>query len=164
LEVFVLRPCVVAGPKAHALADAMPWKRLPGPVRAVARAVPLLKPVVPDPGFPLQLVHHDDVATAIALAATAPVPPGAYNIAAGGEVTITDVANALGGRGVRVPASAASAASAAISHLPFVPSLVEWLHVARTSVVMDTRKAQRELGWHPTHSSAETLAALAQAV
>ena len=29
LEVFVLRPCIVAGPKATALADAMPWNRLP---------------------------------------------------------------------------------------------------------------------------------------
>jgi UDP-glucose 4-epimerase len=164
LEVFVLRPCIVAGPEALALADAMPWQRLPGPVRALARAVPGLKPVVPDPGFPLQLVHHDDVATAIALAATAPVPPGAYNIAGSGEVTIADVAEALGGRPVRVPASAASAASAAISRLPFVPSVLEWLHVARTSVVMDTRKAKRELGWLPTHSSAQTLAALAKPV
>jgi nucleoside-diphosphate-sugar epimerase len=164
LEVFVLRPCIVAGPEALALADAMPWKRLPGPLRAVARALPVLKPVVPDPGFPLQLVHHDDVATAIALAATAPVPPGAYNIAGSGEVTIDDVAEALGGRPVRVPATAASAASAAVSRLPFLPSVLEWLHVARTSVVMDTRKAKRELGWRPTHSSAETLAALAKAV
>jgi UDP-glucose 4-epimerase len=113
--------------------------------------------------FPLQLVHQN-VATAIALAATAPVPPGAYNSAANGEVTIADVAKALGGRPVRVPATAASAASAAISRLPFVPSIGEWLHVARTSVVTDTRKAQRELGWHPTHLSAETLAALAKKV
>jgi nucleoside-diphosphate-sugar epimerase len=165
LEVFVLRPCIVAGPHAPALTDAMPWtglKRLPAPMRAVARAVPVLKPVVPDPGFPLQPVHHDDVA--IALAASAPVPPGAYNIAANGEVTIADVATALGGRPVRVPASAASAASAAISWLPSAPALVEWLHVARTSVVMDTRKAQRDLGWRPTHSSTETLAALAKTV
>src|SRR5690349_11557664 len=28
LEVFVLRPCVVAGPNATALADAMPWNQL----------------------------------------------------------------------------------------------------------------------------------------
>ena len=112
----------------------------------------------------MQLVHHDDVATAIALAATAPVPPGANNIAGNGEVKIADVANALGGRPVRVPATAASAGSAAISRLPFVPSAVEWLHVARTSVVMDTGKTQRQLGWRPTHSSAETLAALAKAV
>ncbi len=164
LEVFVLRPCIVAGPNATALADAMPWNQLPGPARAAVKAVPILKPVVPDPGFPLQLVHHDDVATAIALAATAPAPPGAYNLAGDGEVTLSEVARALGGRPVRVPAVAASAASAAISRVPLVPYMVEWLHTARTSVVMDTTKAKAQLGWRPLHSSADTLAALAAAV
>lgn len=164
LQVFILRPCVVAGPKAPALSDLMPWNQLPGPLRAVARAVPVFKPVVPDPGFPLQLVHHDDVATAIALAATAPAPPGAYNIAGDGEVSITDVAKALGGRPVRVPAAAASAASAVVARLPFLPSLLEWLHTARASVVMDTTKAKQELGWRPTHTSSETLATLAAAM
>ena len=164
LEVFILRPCIVAGPRATALADAMPWNQLPAPVRAVAGAIPALKPVVPDPGYPLQLVHHDDVAAAIALAATAPAPPGAYNIAGDGLITVSEVAKALGGRPVRVPAAAASVASDAISRLPFVPSALEWLHAARTSVVMDTTKAKTQLGWQPTYSSAETLAALAAAL
>jgi UDP-glucose 4-epimerase len=164
LEVFILRPCIVAGPEATALADAMPWNKLPGPVRAVAKVAPILKPVVPDPGVPLQLVHHDDVAAAIALAATTPAPPGAYNLAGDGVVTVSELAKALGGRPVRVPAAAASAASAAIARVPFVPSLLEWLHIARTSVVMDTTKAKTQLGWRPVHSSAETLAALASAV
>lgn len=164
LEIFVLRPCIVAGPEAPLLAEAMPWNRLPGPLRAVAKMVPILKPVVPDPGFPLQLVHHDDVAEAIALAATAPAPPGPYNIAGDGVVTVAEVAKALGGRPVRVPAAAASAASAAVSRLPFIPSMLEWLHVARASVVMDTAKAKEELGWRPVYSSAETLAALASAM
>jgi len=163
LEVFILRPCIVAGPEATALADAMPWNQLPAPVRALTKVAPILKPVVPDPGIPLQLVHHDDVAEAIALAATAPAPPGAYNIAGDGVVTVSELAKALGGRPVRVPAVAASAASAAISRVPFVPSMLEWLHVARTSVVMDTAKARTQLGWRPVHSSAETLAALASA-
>jgi len=161
LEVFILRPCIVAGPDAPALADAMPWSRLPAPVRAISKALPVLKPVIPDPGFPLQLVHHDDVAAAIALAAVAPAPPGAYNIAGDGLVTVSDVAKAFGGRPVRVPGAAASAASAALSRLPFIPSALEWLHVARTSVVMDTSKAKRDLGWEPRYTSAETLAALA---
>lgn len=164
LEVFILRPCIVAGPKAQMLADAMPWNQLPAPVRAVAGAIPVLKPVVPDPGYPLQLVHHDDVAAAIALAATAPAPPGAYNIAGDGLITVSEVAKAFGGRPVRVPAAAASAASEAISRLPFIPSALEWLHAARTSVVMDTTKAKTQLGWQPTYSSAETLAALAAAL
>jgi len=159
LEIFILRPCIVAGPEALTLADSMPWNRLPGPLRAVAKMMPILQPVVPDPGFPLQLVHHDDVAAAIALAATAPTPPGSYNIAGDGVVTVADVAKVLGGRPVPVPA-----ASAAVSRLPSIPSLLEWLHVARTSVVMDTAKAKTELGWRPVHSSAETLAALASAV
>ncbi|AXO22515.1 SDR family oxidoreductase [Mycobacterium avium subsp. hominissuis] len=167
LEVFVLRPCIVAGPGATALADAMPWNQLPGPLRAIVKAVqaiPVLKPVVPDPGYPLQLVHHDDVASAIALAATAPAPPGAYNIAGDGVVTVADVAKALGGRPVRVPAVAATAASAAISKAPLVPSMLEWLHTARTSMVMDTTKAKTQLGWRPVHTSAQALAALASAV
>ena len=164
LEKFVLRPCIVAGPSATAMADAMPWNQLPGPLRAVVKAVPILKPVVPDPGLVLQLVHHDDVAVAIALAATTPAPPGVYNIAGDGVVTVADVARALGGRPVRVPAVAASAASAAISRVPLVPAMLEWLHGARTSVVMDTTKARSQLGWQPLHSSAETLAALASAV
>lgn len=164
LEVFILRPCIVAGPKAPALADAMPWNRLPAPVRAVTTAIPLLKPVVPDTGVPMQLVHHDDVASAIALAATTPAPPGAYNLAGDGLITISDVARALGGRPVRVPAATATAASAALARLPHVPSALEWLHSTRTSVVMDTTKAKTQLGWQPLHSSSETLATLASAL
>ncbi|MGK8488360.1 NAD-dependent epimerase/dehydratase family protein [Nocardia asiatica] len=162
LEVFVLRPCIVAGPKAPALHD-LPWEKLPRPLRALARSNPLFKPLIPDPGHPLQLVHHDDVAAAIALAATADAPPGAYNIAGDGALTLSDVATALGGRPVRVPAVAASAASAAIARLPFVPATLEWLHIMRTPVVMDTSRAKRELGWKPAHTAADTLAALSAA-
>jgi nucleoside-diphosphate-sugar epimerase len=45
-----------------------------------------------------------------------------------------------------------------------VPSALEWLHSARTSMVMDTTKAKRDLGWQPTYTSAETLEALAEAL
>jgi nucleoside-diphosphate-sugar epimerase len=164
LEVYVLRPCIVAGPKAPTLATAMPWNQLPGPVRRVAQAVPLLRPPFPDPGIPLQLVHHDDVATAIALAATTSAPPGAYNLAGDGVVSMSDVAEALGARPVRVPRVAASAASEVIARLPFVPSALEWLHVGRTSVVMDTAKAKSRLGWTPKYTAAETLSALGEAI
>ena len=160
LEVFILRPCIVAGPHAHMLVEALPWNRLPY-LNSAARVLPVLKPPVPDPGTPLQLVHHDDVAAAIALAATGSAPPGAYNIAGDGVVSVSDVASALGGRPVRVPAVAAEAASAVLSRLPLLPSAAEWLHSARTSVVMDTKKAKTQLGWTPQFSSAETLQALA---
>ena len=161
LEVYVLRPCIVAGPKAPALADAMPWNQLPGPVRRITQALPLLKPPFPDPGTPLQLVHHDDVATAIALAATTSAPPGAYNIAGDGVVSMSEVARSLGARPVPVPRAAATVASEVIARLPFVPSVLEWLHVGRTSVVMDTTKARTQLGWRPKFTAAQTLSALA---
>jgi nucleoside-diphosphate-sugar epimerase len=164
LEVFVLRPCIVAGPKAPALAEAMPWNQLPGPVKRVAQALPLLKPPFPDPGTRLQLVHHDDVATAIALAATTSGSPGAYNIAGDGVLSMSDVAEALGARPFRLPQAAATAASEVIARLPFVPSTLEWLHVGRTSVLMDTAKAKSRLGWTPKYSAAETLSALGEAI
>ncbi len=164
LEVFVLRPCVVAGPKAPALADAMPWNRLPGGVRRITQSIPVLKPPMPDPGTPLQLVHHDDVAAAIALAVTADAPPGAYNIAGDGVLSMSDVGAALGARPVKVPKAAAVATSEVLARLPFVPSALEWLHAGRASVVMDTQKAKTQLGWQPKYSAAETLSALADAV
>lgn len=159
LEVFILRPCVVAGPHAHALIDALPWN--PKSYLQTTRGLGFLKPPVPDPGVPVQLVHHDDVAAAIAVAATGSAPPGAYNIAGDGVVSVSDVAAALGGRPVRVPAVAATATSAVIARLPIVPSAAEWLHAARTPVVMDTSKAKTGLGWTPRYTSAQTLAALA---
>ncbi|KUI32872.1 epimerase [Mycobacterium sp. IS-1742] len=165
LEVYVLRPCIVAGPKAPALADAMPWNQLPGPARRVTQALPLLKPPFPDPGTPLQLVHHDDVAAAIALAVTtSSAPPGAYNIAGDGVLSMSDVAQALGARPVRVPRVAAVVTSEVMSRLPFVPSVLEWLHAGRTSVVMDTSKARDQLGWTPRYTAAETLSSLASTI
>jgi nucleoside-diphosphate-sugar epimerase len=157
LEVYVLRPCIVAGPKAPALAQAMPWNHGPGILRTAVRTAM----VVPDPGVPLQLVHHDDVAAAIALAVTTSAPPGAYNIAADGVVTVSEVVSAFGGHAVRVPHVMATAASEVMAHLPFVPALAEWLHTMRAPAIMDTTKATTLLGWTPTHSCAETLDALA---
>jgi UDP-glucose 4-epimerase len=164
LEVFVLRPCIVAGPKAPAFAEAMPWRQLPGPVRQLVEALPLLKPPFPDPGTPLQLVHHDDVGSAIALAATTSAPAGAYNIAADGLISMSQVAEALGARPVRVPKVAVTATSEVIARLPFVPSALEWLHAGRASVVMDTSKAKTQLGWTPKYTAAKTLSALAESL
>ena len=164
LEVFVLRPCIVAGPKAPALAEAMPWNQLPGAVRKLTQALPVLKPPFPDPGTPLQLVHHDDVAAAIALAATTSAAPGAYNLAGDGVLSMSDVGAALGARPVPVPRLVMSAASEVVARLPFVPSALEWLHVGRTSIVMDTTKAKSQLGWTPKYTAAETLSGLAESL
>ncbi|MDT5205235.1 MAG: UDP-glucose 4-epimerase, partial [Mycobacterium sp.] len=77
---------------------------------------------------------------------------------------MSDVADALGARPIRVPRAAAVATSKVISRLPFVPSALEWLHAGRTSVVMDTSKAKQQLHWRPKYSAAETLSALASSL
>jgi nucleoside-diphosphate-sugar epimerase len=77
---------------------------------------------------------------------------------------MSDIAETLGARPFRLPQVAATAASEVISRLPFVPSALEWLHVGRTSVVMDTAKAKSDLGWTPKYTAAETLSALGQAI
>jgi UDP-glucose 4-epimerase len=164
LEVFVLRPCIVAGPKATALADAMPWNRVPSAFRSITRAIPLLKLPLPDPGIALQLAHHDDVAAAIALAATTSAPPGAYNIAGDDKVTLSNIAAALGGRPIRVPAATATIGSAVVARLPFLPPEAAIFHLGRTSLLMDTDKAKSLLGWTPKYTAAQTLEALAGAV
>jgi UDP-glucose 4-epimerase len=166
LDVYVLRPCIVAGPRAPALADAMPWRqlgdKLPGPLRAVANVVQGVLPLMPDTGVGLQLVHHDDVAEAIALAATGRGRPGAYNLAGDGVVSLTEIAHATGTRAVRVPQAAATTASAVLARLPMVPASAEWIHAARSSVVMSTERAKQELGWQPRYTAEQTLAALAE--
>ena len=168
LDVYVLRPCIVAGPTATALADSMPWNQagqwLSSLVRSGARVSPVLRPLVPDPGVPLQLVHPDDVASAVVAVVLGRGSPGAYNLAGPGEVSLSEVAGALGGRGVRVPRTLTVAASQALARVPLVPAAAEWVHSVRTSMVMDTTRATLELGWTPTFTSAQALAAMAEAV
>lgn len=165
LAVYVLRPCIVAGPRAPALADAMPWRqlgdKLPGPLRGVANVVQGVLPLMPDTGVGLQLVHHDDVADAIALSALGRGEPGAYNLAGDGLVTLSQVAKATGTRSIRVPQAAAVAASTVLARLPMVPASAEWIHATRASVVMSTARAKDLLGWRPRYSAEQTLEALA---
>ena len=166
LEVYVLRPCIVAGPKATALADSMPWRqfreRLPAVLRPAAGLIEGMLPLMPDPGVTMQLVHHDDVAAAIALAVSGAGAPGAYNLAGDGEISLREVAEATGTRSIRVPRILAVAASRVVAGLPMLPAAAEWIHVVRSSVVVDTSRAKNELGWRPQYTSRETLAALAE--
>ncbi|MBS1887949.1 MAG: NAD-dependent epimerase/dehydratase family protein [Actinobacteria bacterium] len=162
LEAYVFRPCVVAGPRAPMLIEqTVAAARLGDPAprlrRQVLERIPLLRPVLPDAGVPLQLVHHDDVAAALAAAVEGRGEPGAYNLAAGGEITIADIARALGWRSVRVPRPALGVGTAVAGRLAFVSPQLEWATALTTPVIMDTAKARRELGWEPRFDAAETL-------
>ncbi len=160
-EAYVFRPCIVAGPDARAMFEAIPYiqlsDRMPGAVRRVLELMPALKPVLPDPGVPFQLVHHDDVATAMRAAILGRGAPGVYNLAGPGTLTMSDLAAALGWYSVPVPDLAVGAAAELVARLPFVPAEAQWIESARTPVLMDSAKARRELHWRPRHDARETL-------
>jgi nucleoside-diphosphate-sugar epimerase len=160
-EGYAFRPCIVAGPDALALLENIPYVQLtdkmPSAVVRALELMPALKPVLPDPGVPFQLVHHDDVATALRAAVLGRGEPGIYNLAGPGELTMSDLASALGWYSVPMPEIAVDAAAELVARLPFVPAEAQWIEAVRTPVLMDTAKARRELRWRPRHDAHETL-------
>jgi len=132
-------------------------------VRSLFDQVPILKPVLPDPGVPFQLVHHDDVALAMRAAVLGRGAAGVYNLAGRGEVTMRDLADALGYYTVPVPELALDATAEVIARLPFLPDEASWIEAARIPVLMDTAKARSQLAWRPRHDALDTLKATVEA-
>lgn len=163
LATYVFRPCIVAGPDAPMLVEQIPYvrlgERLPSAVRALFDAVPVLKPVIPDPGVPFQLVHHDDVASAMRAAVLGRGKAGVYNLAGPGELTMRDFADALGWYSVPLPELMVDATAEIVARLPFLPDEASWIEAFRTPVIMSTAKARRELKWRPRHDALDTLRA-----
>jgi len=158
---YVLRPCIVAGPSAPLLIDSLPYtqlsERLPGPVASLLDGVPILRPVLPDPGVPFQLVHHDDVASAIRAAVIGRGAPGAYNIAGSGRLTVRQLAEELGWYSIPIPELAVDAAADIVARLGFLPTQAQWIAAFREPVIMSTSKARRDLRWRPRHGALQTL-------
>lgn len=162
IDAYVYRPCIVAGPTALALIEEIPYvqlgEKLPKTLMKALGAMPLLKPVIPDPGVPFQLVHEDDVASALVAGVIGKGKPGTYNLAGEGDVTTTDLARALGWYAVPIPELAMDATVKIVSSLPLMPARASWLSAIRVPVLMDTSKAKAELDWQPQYDAFETLA------
>ncbi|MDQ3935792.1 MAG: NAD-dependent epimerase/dehydratase family protein [Actinomycetota bacterium] len=162
LDTYVLRPCIVGGPESLALLDDNPYIRIghqmpDGLMRGLGR-FRRLKPVVPDAGEAVQLVHADDVADAIVAAVLGRGRPGAYNIAGDGTVSLTDIARELGWYPVNVPRRAMVTAARGVAALPKAPAEIQFFtNLVQRSVAMDTSKARTELGWQPRHRAEEVL-------
>ncbi len=165
---YVFRPCIVAGPDAVSLVESIPYVQLsdkmPAAMRRVLELMPILKPVIPDPGVPFQLVHHDDVAAALEAAVLGRGDPGVYNLAGDGTITLADLADALGWYSVPVPDLAVDAAAELVARLPFIPDEAQWIESGRRPVIMDTTRARMQLGWEPRHDARETLRQMVSAV
>ena len=166
-HAWVFRPCVVAGPKAQTLLEEMPYVRmseqLPDAVTRLLDSVPILKPVLPDPGTPFQLVHEDDVASAFVAGVHGRGSPGPYNLAGNGTLTFSDLGDALGWYTVPLPGAAVATSADLIARIPNLPAIVAWIHSVRKPVLMKTDRAKKELGWKPEYTSRATLKELVAA-
>lgn len=165
-SAYVFRPCIVAGPRAQTLLDEIPYVRIadsmPDAIARVIGALPILKPVIPDPGTRFQLVHEDDVASAFVAGVLGKGAPGPYNLAAGGTLRARDLAAAMGWYSVPIPELAVDVTAEVIAKLP-TPAQLSWIHSVRKEVLMKTDRAKKELGWKPKHGSKATLNQLVKA-
>jgi nucleoside-diphosphate-sugar epimerase len=156
--LYLLRPSIVVGPhvvgaKAH----------VPQPVAAVGRLawaglsrlpLPVAAPV---PDLPLQLVHEDDVGQALLRCVVAAGPPGAYNIAGDGVLSMRDVAREVGVLPLPALAGPVRLAARVVTMLPFLPSVAEWVAAAAQPAIMDCGRAKKQLGWRPRYSGMSAL-------
>jgi UDP-glucose 4-epimerase len=158
-ETFVFRPPFVGGPNAHALLLVLPPVQIAPklPALPLVERLSRLTHLLPDFGVPLQIVHVEDVAAALCAGVAGTGPPGVYNIAAPGELTMTDIADALGWRVVRLPQAVAHGVAQIQRRLPAAPAMSDWVQSLTVPVIMSTAKAERELGWRPTRDAATTL-------
>ena len=158
LDLYLLRPPVVLGP--HTIGGK---QLLPGPLAPLGRRLPLRRLPVPlpavVPAVPLQLIHEDDVGSALLQCVVAAGPPGAYNIAADDVVTAVDVAREAGFLPIALPARAAHVPARALSRLPFLPQQAGWVEAFSHPAVMDTSLAKSQLGWSPRYSALEAVRA-----
>ena len=136
---------------------------MPDPVARLLGSLPVLKPVIPDPGIRFQLVHEDDVASAFAAAVRGLGEPGPYNLAGGGILTMSDVADALGWYSVPVPKPLVDATAEVATRLPLMPETVAWIHSVRKPVLMKTDRAKKQLRWRPKYTGRAALKEMADA-
>ncbi|HLM09375.1 MAG TPA: NAD-dependent epimerase/dehydratase family protein [Thermoleophilaceae bacterium] len=158
---YAFRPCIVAGPEAQMMLEEIPFFRLseamPDAVARLLGSLPVLKPVIPDPGTPFQLVHEDDVASAFSAGVRGLGEPGPYNLAGAGTLTMSDLADALDWYSLRVPRPLVEATAEIATRLPLMPDSVAWIHSVKKPVLMKTDRAKRLLRWRPKHTASATL-------
>ena len=163
LGLYLLRPPVVLGPHAVGAKSTLVARLLPVGQRAarVARRVPLHLPVlVPD--LPLQVIHEDDVGSALLQCIVGAGPPGAYNIAADGLLTGADLARELGLHPVTIGSRLLGGLARRVAALPapaFLPPAASWAEAVSHPAIVDAGKAKRELHWTPRFTALESLRA-----
>ena len=163
LALYLLRPPIVLGPHAVGAKDALPAPVAALVQRMLSLAGRLPVPIpVPAPDMPMQFIHEDDVGQALLRCVVADGPPGAYNVAGDGVLTVADVVRELGLTPLPLPAGMVQGAARAAAQIPlpaFAPPVSEWFEAASHPAIMDTTKAKQELGWRPQYTALDALRA-----
>ena len=138
LALYLLRPPIVLGPHAVGAKDL-----LPGPVATIGRPLaglvrrsPVPLPALA-PQLELQVIHEEDVGQAFLRCVVADGPPGVYNIAADGVLTVAQLAREVGLAPLPVPGRPVQAAARVAAALPFLPPMAEWVEAASHPAIMD---------------------------
>ena len=103
-----------------------------------------------------QIVHSHDVGEAFRLGIVGDAR-GAFNLATEPVLDAAEIGRILQARPVPVSSKVARAAADLSWKLRLQPVSPGWLDLSRQVPIMDTTKAQTELGWTPEHGAEETL-------
>ena len=120
-----------------------------------------LIPVLPIPRqLRMQCVHTDDLAELYRLAICRDDARGAYNAAVDPVLDGASFGAMLGARPVAAPAALVRAGAAAAFKLRLQPSEPGWVDMGLQVPLMDSSRAQRELGWEPRRTADEAFGEL----
>jgi UDP-glucose 4-epimerase len=161
VAAYLFRSCVVGGPESLALVRDNPYRllaaRLPAALRRAGSR--MFRPLVLDAGVPMQLVHAADVVEAFLAGILGIGSPGAYNLAAPEELSISEVSRALGWPVLRIPRGVARAGRGLAELTPWTPPELQFYsHLLSEPVLVDCTRARKELGWQPRHDGGSVLA------
>jgi nucleoside-diphosphate-sugar epimerase len=159
--LYLLRPPIVLGPHAVGAKDALPGPlaRAGSTLLGLVNRLPIPLPVLAA-DIRVQLIHEEDVGSALLKCVLGEGPPGAYNIAGDGELSGPDIARELGFSPIPVPGRVVQSAARVASSLPrppLAPPATEWVEALSHPAIMDTTKARQELGWRPRYTALEAL-------
>jgi len=142
VETIILRPCNIVGPTV---------RNAPANYLRLARPATVM-------GFDpmVQLIHEDDVASALVLALR-PGSRGVYNLVGPGEAPLSAILRELGRDPVPVPDFLLRPVLRRLFSSGLVSFPPEELDHLQYLCVVDGSRATRELGWAPRHSLRETI-------
>ena len=127
------------------------------PLLRLLRRLPVVKPVLPDHGVPFQLVHHDDVATAMVAGVLGRGRPGVYNLAGPGEVRRPTSPRRSAGTPSGFPGARSEVTANVAGRIPLLAVEAGWLEALRVPMLMDCTRARQQLGWRPAYDGRQTL-------